>query len=172
MKRMFGLIVVAATVLATGPELDACGDKSLSAGGIRMQRAAAARYPASVLAYVPANSRIGTATRELKLQKWLGVLGHRYREVASLSELRASIETGQFNIVVTDLAEVADLERSLGQSAARVVLVPVAGKLSKTETLAAQQQRRFLITERSRVNEYLNTIHNAVRVGSASSRKA
>ncbi|HZA34272.1 MAG TPA: hypothetical protein VE505_05065, partial [Vicinamibacterales bacterium] len=99
-------------------------------------------------------------------------LGHHYREVASLSELRASIETGQFNIVVTDLGEIAALERSLGQSAARVVLVPLAGKLSKAETLAAHQQRRFLITERSRVNEYLNTIHNAVRVGSASSRKA
>ena len=52
MKRRFGLLVVAAAVLA-GPELDACGDKSLSAGGIRMQRALAARYPASVLAYVP-----------------------------------------------------------------------------------------------------------------------
>ena len=172
MKRMFGLMVVAATVLAAGPELNACGDKSLSAGGIRMQRAAAARYPASVLAYVPANSQIATATRELKLQKWLGVLGHRYHEVASLSELRTSIETGQFNIVVADLGEVADLERSLGQSSARVVLVPVAGKLSKAETRAAQQQRRFLITARSRVTEYLDTIHNAVRVGSASSRKA
>ena len=75
---------------------------------------AAARYPASVLAYVPANSRIATATRELKLQKALRIVGHRYREVASLSELRTSIETGQFNIVVADLGEVADLERSLG----------------------------------------------------------
>jgi len=172
MKRMFGLMVVAATVFAAGPELDACGDKSLSAGGIRFQRAAAARNPASVLAYVRPNSQMATATRQLKLQGWLGVVGHRYHEVASLSELRTSIETGQFNIVVADLGEIGTLERSLGPSSARVVLVPVAGKLTKAETRAAQQQHRFLITVSSRVNEYLDTIHNAVRLGSASPRKA
>jgi hypothetical protein len=172
MKRMFGLMVIAATVLAAGPDLNACGDKSLSAGGIRMMRAAAARAPASVLAYVPPNSQMAAATRELKLQKWVGAVGHRYHEVASLSELRTSIATGQFNIVVADLGQVADLERSLGQSSSRVVLVPLAYKLTKAETRAAQKQRRFLITERSRVNEYLGTIHDAVRIGSASSRKA
>ena len=62
MKRMFGLMVVAATVLAAGPELNACGDKSLTAGGIRMQRALAARYPASVLAYMPSGSPAAAAT--------------------------------------------------------------------------------------------------------------
>ena len=119
MKRTFGLTVVAVMVVAAGPELDACGDKSLSAGGIRMQRAQAARYPASVLAYVPSNSRLSAATRELKLQETLRLVGHRYHQVASLSELRTSIESGQFNIVVADLAEVADLERNLDLASPR-----------------------------------------------------
>ena len=62
MKRRFGaMLFVAAVMLAAGPELDACGDKSLSAGGIRMQRAMAARYPASVLGYIPSNSSVSAA---------------------------------------------------------------------------------------------------------------
>ena len=104
MKRRFGaMLFVAAAVLAAGPELDACGDKSLSAGGIRMQRAMAARYPASVLAYVPSNSSVSAAARELKIPETLRQVGHKYHEVASLSELRASVETGRFNIIVADL---------------------------------------------------------------------
>src|SRR5262245_59601482 len=103
MKRAFGLLAVSAAVLAAGPDLNACGDKSLSPGGIRMLRAQAARYPASVLAYVPSNSTVAaSAARELKLRDVLPRVGHRYQEVATLAELRASIETGRFNIVLAD----------------------------------------------------------------------
>jgi hypothetical protein len=167
MKRTFGLVAVAAAVLATGPELNACGDKSLSAGGIRMQRARAARYPASVLAYVPPNSPVSTAARELALAETLRWVGHRYHEVASLSELRTAIETGRYNIVVADLREVADLERNLASASARVVVVPVAYKLSKAETRDAARQRRFLINAPGKAVQYLDTIARAVRFGTA-----
>jgi hypothetical protein len=172
MKRTFVAVgFVTAAALAFGPDIDACGDKSLSAGGIRMQRAIAARYPASVLAYVPAASRLPAATRELKLQETLRQVGHKYHEVASLTELRASVQTGQFNIVVADLADVADLQRDLASAPSRVVLVPVAYKLTKSESAEAAKQCRFLINAPSRAVNYLTTIAQAVRSRSASPRK-
>jgi hypothetical protein len=168
MKRRFGaMLLVSVAVLAVGPELDACGDKSLSAGGIRMQRAMAARYPASVLAYVPSNSSVSAAARELKLPETLRQVGHKYHEVASLSELRASVETGRFNIIVADLGDVADLERNLGSSSVSVALVPVAYKLTKAETREAAKQRRFLIDASGKEVQYLRTITDAVRSVSA-----
>lgn len=171
MKRGFGLVTVAVAVLAAGPDLNACGDKSLSAGGIRMQRALAARYPASVLAYVPSNSQVSTAARDLRLRETLRLVGHRYHEVASLGELRASIETGQFNIVLADLGDASDLEHDLGSSSGRVVLVPVAYKLTKAEARDAARQRRFLIHAPGKAVQYLTTIAEAVRFGSAGPRK-
>jgi hypothetical protein len=171
MKRTFGLLAVAAAVLSAGPDLNACGDKSLSPGGIRSQRALAARYPASVLAYVPANSPVAAAARELKLRDTLPFVGHRYREVATLAELRTSIETGQFNIVLTDLGVAADIEGALGSSSNRVVLVPVAYKPTKAEARDAERQRRFLIKAPSLAAQYLTTIAKAVASGSAGSRK-
>ena len=172
MKRRFGaMLFVAAVMLAAGPELDACGDKSLSAGGIRMQRAMAARYPASVLAYIPSNSSVSAAAVELKLPETLRQVGHKYHEVASLSELRASVETGRFNIIVADLGDVADLERNLGSSSASVALVPVAYKLTKAETREAAKQRRFLINASGKEVYYLRTITDAVRSVNATSRK-
>ena len=170
MKRMFGLMVIAAAVLAAGPDLNACGDKSLSPGGIRMLRALAARYPASVLAYVPSGSPAAAATRKLKLPATLRFFGHRFHEVASVAELRTSIETGKYNLVVADLADVATLERDLGPSSTRVVFVPIADKLTKEEARDAARQRRFLIKAPSLAAQYLTTIAEAVAF--ASSRKS
>ena len=172
MKRTFGLLLVSASVLATSPELNACGDKSLSAGGIRMQRALAARYPASVLAYAPSSSPVSSATRALKFPETLRQVGHRYTEVASLGELRTSIETGRYNVVVVGLGEVADVERNLGLLTARVVVVPVAYRLNKAEIREAGSQQRFLIRAPGRDVDYLQTIAEAVKFGSKGSRKS
>jgi hypothetical protein len=172
MKRtVVALSFVMAALPAFHPAIDACGDKSLSAGGIRWQRAVAARYPASVLAYVPAGSRLSVAKRELKLPDTLRQVGHKYHEVASLSELQASVRTGQFNIVIADLADVATLRPDLESAASRVVLVPVAYKLTKTESSEAAKQSRFLIKAPGRAVYYLETIADAVKFGSASPRK-
>src|SRR5215204_5003845 len=105
MTRRFSMAVLllAGLLAAGGSDLSACGDKSLSAGGIRIQRARAARYPASVLIYKPAASPMSDAARELKLQKTLTDLGHKYHEVETASELQAAIATGQYNIVLADL---------------------------------------------------------------------
>jgi hypothetical protein len=172
MKRT---VVAVCFVLAALPAfyaaVDACGDKSLSAGGIRMQRALAARYPASVLAYVPVASRLSVAKRELKLQETLLHVGHKYHEVGSLAELQASVRTGQFNIVIADLADVASLRPNLESAPSRVVLVPVAYKLTKSERGEAAKQCRFLINAPGRAVYYLTTIAEAVRSTSASPRK-
>ena len=172
MKRtVVAFCIVMVALPAFHPAIDACGDKSLSAGGIRRQRAIAARYPASVLAYVPAASRLSVARRELKIEDTLRLVGHKYHEVASLSELQASILTGQFNIVVADLADAADLQRRIESAPSRVVLVPVAYKLTKTESGAAAKQSRFLIKAPGRAVYFLETIAEAVKFGSASPRK-
>jgi hypothetical protein len=172
MKRTFGLLFIAAAVLATGPELNACGDKSLSPGGIRMLRAKAARYPASVLAYAPSSSSISAASRELSLPETLRRVGHRYAEVASLGDLRTAVETGRYNVLVVGLGEAAEVERNLGQLATRVVVVAVAYKLGKAEIRDADLQQPFLIRAPSKDVEYLDTIAKAVQFGSKGSRKS
>ena len=57
-----------------------------------MQRALAARFPASVLIYNPAGSRLQGATRELNFQDTLQRVGHQFREVTTAQELQASLD--------------------------------------------------------------------------------
>jgi hypothetical protein len=154
-------------VLISGGDVGACGDKSLSAGGIRMQRALAARYPASVLAYVPAASRLPDAARELRLYETLRQVGHTYREVTTWNELQASIAAGQFNVILADIADLPTLQQKL-QSPADPVVVPIAYNLTKAEAAAAAKQTRFLIKAPGRSAQYLATIAEAVRTRSSS----
>jgi hypothetical protein len=158
-------------VASAAPDLLACGDKSLSAGGIRMQRALAARFPASVLIYNPAGSRLQGAARELNLLDTLRKVGHQYREVTTAEELQASLASGQYNIVLAHVAEARDLQPALAPST-RVALIAVAYQLSDAEAAEAATVWRFLIKAPSLATGYLTTIADAVRSTTGTPRKA
>lgn len=169
MRQMVAaLTLVAAGIFALRADVDACGDKSLSAGGIRMQRALAARYPAAILIYGQPASRMSDAARELKLQTTLLQAGHKYREVATWSELQSALASRQFNIVMADFADLADLQMRLESSSSPPVIIPIAYKLTKTEVAEAARQVRFLVKAPSRSSQYLTTIAEAVRSTKAS----
>src|SRR5262245_49540221 len=172
MARLLTVLgVVAIAVLLLPIDLDACGDKSLSAGGIRMQRALAARYPASIVIYGQPSSRLSEATRELKLQATLQQVGHKYREVATLSELQTALSSGQFNVVIADYSDLAELQSRLESLKPRPALVPIAYKPTKAEAAEIARQCRFLIKAPGRSSQYLTTIAEAVRSTGQSSGK-
>ena len=173
MTRCFtaAMVLLAGLLIAGGSDLSACGDKSLAAGGIRMQRALAARYPASVLIYKPSASRLNGAARELDLQKTLRLVGHTYREVASETDLQVQVDSGHYNILLADIADAAALQARFESSASRVVIVPVLNKPTKAEAAEAARQGRFLIKSPGRAAQYLTTIAEAVASRGATPRK-
>lgn len=164
MKQILAAVgLVVAVVFTLCVDVGACGDKSLSAGGIVWQRAQAARYPAAILIYGLPASRMSDASRELKLQATLRQVGHKYREVVNWSELQSALASGQFNIVMVDVADLADLQARLASSPSRPAIVPIAYKLTKAEADNAARQSPFLIKAPSRSTQYLMTIAEAVR---------
>ena len=172
MKRILtsaGLL--AAAVVMLGPDLQACGDKSLMAGGIRIQRAYAARFPASVLLYAPASSRLNGATGDLKIERSLLQVGHTYHEVASWTEFQDSLASGKYNLVLADVANLTEVQERLEAASSSALVIPVAYKLTKAETKALEKECRFLIKAPGREVQYLGTIHAALRAKSTIPRK-
>ena len=155
-----GLVIAGLVFLRAG--LDACGDKSLMVGGAKLLRATAKQNPASVLIYGPPGSRIGAAAQKLKLQKTLLRYGHSYLEAPTTSELETALKRGEFNVVMTDLADVTAVQQLVHSLQSRATVVVVAYKLTKAEADAARKER-FLVKVPSQEVEYLNTIHDAVR---------
>jgi hypothetical protein len=173
MKRTVVAAVVAAALAGpSGSDVSACGDKSLSAGGIRMQRALAARYPATVLIYSPAASRLQGASRELRLKEMLLMVGHQYSEASTAGELRAALDTGRYNVVLADLADVPQMQREIESSRERPSLVAVAYNLPKAQAAEAARACRFLIKAPGHAADYLRTIADAVRLRGSVSQKA
>lgn len=173
MTRTLVAAGVALGLLASaGTDLAACGDKSLSAGGIRIQRAIAARYPATVLIYAPATSRVPSAMQVLHFQDTLVKVGHKYQEVTSSLELQASLATGQFNVVLADLGDLPLVQQQLDAVSTPAAVVAVTPKLTKAEAAVAAMASRFVITAPSNANEYLRTIADAVRLKGKGPHKA
>jgi hypothetical protein len=136
-----------------------------------MQRALAARFPASVLLYAPASSRLNGATRDLKLERALLQVGHTYREVASWSEFQDSVASGQYNLVLADVADLTAVQQRLEAASSSAIVIPVAYKLTKAETKALEKQCRFLIKAPGKEVQYLGTIHGALQAKSNIPRK-
>ena len=154
-----GVLVAGLTVFHGA--LEACGDKSLAFRGARLERARAARNPASILILAQPNSRMADAAREMKLQPTLQQYGHTYREVSSIADAEAALASGQYHIVMADLLDGTDLQQRIKPS--RVVVVPVAYNLSKAEAKQAEKQYRFLVKVPGNSTKYLSTIDEAVR---------
>jgi hypothetical protein len=171
MKRMLTSAGLVAAALLLHPDLQACGDKSLMAGGIRMQRAYAARFPASVLMYAPASSRLNGVTRDLKIERSLLQVGHKYQEVASWSEFQDSVASGRYNLVLADAADLTEVQQRLEAASSSAIVIPVAYKLTKAETKALEKQCRFLIKAPGKEVHYLGVIHGALRANSTIPRK-
>lgn len=162
--RFVAFVLVAAAFGLLRADLEACGDKSLSAGGIRTMRGRAEKFPASILIYAKPNSTVVAAARELKLQQTLTLVGHTYREVTSQSELQAALASGRFNIVMADAAESTALQQELKDKNLKAVVIPVAYKPTRAEEKAAKQLK-FFMKAPSRAAVYLDTITDAVRAG-------
>ena len=164
MKRVFvavGLMALGVVLLRAG--LEACGDKSLAAGGVRYQRGFATQHPASILIFNPTNSRIAAAAREMKLQQALRQVGHTYLEVTTIPELDLALKSGKFNVVMADVDELSAVRQQIQGSATPPAVVAVAYKLSKAGAAAASKQQKFLVKVPSRTAQYLDTITEAAR---------
>ena len=164
MKRTLVAVgVIVAGLMVFRAAVEACGDKSLSSGGVRLERARAKQYPASILIVAQPDSHMTAAARELKLLHTLEQVGYTYREVTSWADAETALASGQFNVVMADLTYGSDLQQRFASSPSRPVIVPVAYKMTKTETSLATKQYRFLVKAPSTSNQYLSTIADAVR---------
>ena len=82
-RRLRSALASSRPVLAGGSDLSACGDKSLAAGGIRMQRALAARYPACGLDLHAERLSPERCRARARSAEDAALVGHTYREVAT-----------------------------------------------------------------------------------------
>lgn len=157
MRRMvLAGVILTGIVLLNIAVADACGDKALRIGrGIRFQRTS---HPAAVLIYIPSNT-----LRATQLQSMLKRVGHKSAAVQSGDRLNDALKSGQYDLVFTDLAEAASLEKQIVTLTAKPVLIPVVSTGTKAEVSAAQKQYRYVVKDPHSADRYLDAIEYAMR---------
>jgi len=106
MQRIMTILVLSAAVCTTNAV--ACGDKFVAFGqGIRLQRIYAAAHPAAILVYLRPDSPLALPANRDRLVNLLRLAGHRPQVVSTSAELRGAAATGEFDLLLTEPADVA-----------------------------------------------------------------
>ena len=160
--------ITIAFVMALGISLlsiavaDACGDKLLRVGrGARFQRS---MHPAAVLIYLPSNATADASTKAPKLQAFLKKAGHRANVVQGADRLSQVLGSGQYDVVLASLTEVASVQSQVASSGSKPVIVPMIFSGTKAEVAAAKKHYRCVVKNPNNGDEYLDAIDEAMRL--------
>jgi len=164
MKRFVqSMGVIAGICLLSLNVAEACGDKLLALSrAVRFQRAYAASHPANILVYA---TRAHTATplKEPKLHATLKQAGHKLRTVESAGELELAVRSGQFDLVLADVADAASLKQRVESAPSRPLVLPVFSKPTKKELKAAEKEYGFYLMGPDKPIESLVAIDLAMK---------
>lgn len=171
MRRIsVALVIVSALAFQSAIPLDACGDKLFMLGrGLRFQSRHSPR-PATVLLYLPAEPRGGLLS-DPKLESALSEAGHTIRSVSSKEELSDALRTGQYDVLLTDLAEASELQRTpvvVGHSLIVVPAVHLVASTSpqqvKADTARAAKEFSLVVQVPGRPGHYCAAVDKAMEL--------
>jgi hypothetical protein len=162
MRRIIlALGIIAGTVLLSIPTANACGDKSLRIGG-------GARYkrttrPATILIYIPSNASAKAVANVPKIRDFLIKWKHKARTVQGLDSFNEALRAGQYDLVLSNLTEAADLQKEIESSSSKPVVIPLVFKVTKPEMAAARTQYRYMVRNPNDGLDYLEAIEEAMK---------
>jgi len=162
MRRLTSIFLIVLSIsLLSMVAADACGDKLLRIGrGARFQRS---MHPAVVLIYIPSTAPADVSTQAPRLQSFLKKAGHKANVVQGTSGLGLALSSSKYDVVLTDLGQVADVQREIDGSASKPVVVPMIFSGTKSEVAAAKKHYRCVVKNHNNGDEYLDAIDEAMR---------
>jgi hypothetical protein len=90
-------------------------------------------------------------------------VGHKSYAVQSVDSLSQALKSGQYDLVMTGVADAANLGNQVSASSSRPLLVAVVAEGTKTEVAAAKKQYRFVVKNPHSAEQYLDAIDEAMR---------
>ncbi len=160
MRKLLSVLIVSTFTLSGVTGANACGDKTLRVGrGIRMYQMLAARHPSAILIYSPAIA----AGKAPQLMEILKRVGHRPEAVGDVAHLSAALKSGQYDLVLTELADAAKVQRQVDASAPKTVVVPVVDKRPKAEEAAAARQYKVIVKNPTSGEDFLAAVQQVMK---------
>ncbi len=160
MRKLLSVLIVSTFTLSGIMDANACGDKTLRVGrGIRFQQMFASRHPSAILIYSPAIP----GGKAPQLRDYLKKIGHKPYAVDDSARLSEALKSGQYDLVLTDLADAANVQRQVESSTPRTVVVPVLFTHAKAEETAAARQYKVIVKNPTSGDDFLAAIYQVMK---------
>src|SRR5215471_8823218 len=163
MSRQLPMIAtVVLGVLLLGPgNASACGDKFvLIGGGARVNRS---KFPSRVLVFMNPASRVPAAEKEFHVEATLTAAGHKATVVESQAEVQKALETGKYDVVLADTADVPALRKQCGAVASKPAVLPLLYKPTPEELSAAEKEANCLVRPSKKSSDLLAVIDETMK---------
>jgi hypothetical protein len=172
-RKLLLPVLTIAIITTSGPtDADACGDKLLRIGrNFRSYQANVKKRPAKMLIYTPSNSATLPGAAAAKIQDYFQKVGHKPLAVDSIGKLNEALKSAHYDLVLTDIADAANLQRLVEGSPSQTVVLPVLYRRSKVEEAAAASQYPVLIKNPKDEGDFLQAIYKVMQ-SRATGRKA
>lgn len=156
MRRLLSILIVSAFTLSGMMNANACGDKTLRVGrGIRFHQMFASRHPSAILIYSAAIPN-GKAPQ---LRDYFKKVGHKPYLVDDAAGVSEALKSGQYDLVLTDFGEAANLQRQTASFSPRTTVVPVVFKRPKAEEAAASRQYKVVVKNPTSGDDFLAAVY-------------
>jgi hypothetical protein len=161
-RTALGLAAAVAGVLLLGPGAAAgCGDKFVLVGGAaRINRS---KFPSRVLVFMNPSSRVPAAEKEFHVEATLTAAGHKAKVVESEAEVKKALETGKYDLVLADVADVPELRKQCGASASKPAVLPLLYKPTADELSAAEKEANCLVRPSKKSSDLLAVIDETMK---------
>jgi len=138
MRKTLAVVFTALLVQLAMNYADACGDKTMRVKtGLRYYEPLAKKNPSKVLIY----SAALPPGKGVELRDFLNKVGHKATAMDDVSSVKNGIRNSDYDLVLTNLAEAAELQLQVEFSTHKTVVVPVLLKPKAEEKAAAKQYK-------------------------------
>jgi hypothetical protein len=151
-----------------------CGDKLMVvARGQRTTAGHNAPHRGSILLYAAPGSSVAAAIEGGDLKKGLERAGHRVRTVSANADLKSAISSGTYDIVLTDIKAVDEVESEARGAPAGPAVIPTLFDPTPTELAAARSQIPCVVKSKGDKTDYLSVVNEVLtqRAKAQSARK-
>lgn len=163
-KRIVGALLLLLLVAPGWQSVRGCGDKLLLVGrGVKFRSTAALR-PASLLAYLPADSASVSPFSDPRLLPALKEAGGQLRVVGTPDEFTAALHAGKVDVVLAQSEDAGFVEQRLGDvagSSPAVVLVLREG-VSKNEMRDLERRYGAVLRVPAKPAQFVSTMEKAL----------
>ena len=137
MRKVLAVVFTALLIQLGMNYADACGDKTMRVKtGLRYYEQAK-QHPSKILIY----SASLPAGKAVELRDYLNEKGHKATGMDDISSVKNGIRSSNYDLVLTNLAQAAELQLQVEFSTHKTVVVPVLLKPKPEEKAAAKQYK-------------------------------